>query len=67
MTSELARPVRFFERPQCSVLIGIPVAVLVGTFLTAPWRQADTKSGVRVRNASGVALHNVIVGAHGLW
>jgi hypothetical protein len=62
MTSESPGPGRIFQRPQYSVLIVILVVVLVGTFLAAPWRHADPKSDVRVRNASGVPVHHVIVG-----
>lgn len=61
MTSESPSPGRIFQRPQISALIVILVVALVATFLAAPWRHADPKSDVRVRNASGVPVHHVIV------
>jgi hypothetical protein len=62
MTAESSSSGRIFQRPQYSVLIVILVVVLVGTLLAAPWRHADPKSDVRVRNASGVPVRHVIVG-----
>ena len=44
-------------------MILILVVVVVGPFLAAPWRHADPKSDIRVRNASGVMVHSVVVGS----